>query len=263
MLSEFDYHELALQAYDELTSRASPPRVVPGSAHPTLSDALARSAPLPPDALFLGMAVDGLPVLLHLDDPTPGALLIAATARAGKTMFLKAIVHAAGLHEQADNIRFCVLTPCPAEWEEIASSPQCLGIFDAQDDIAPEFLADLAIWGREQRRAGEWGLLLVDDLTLITSLPPEAHQTLRWLLVRGPGRGIWPLATLDVANAEQVLPWLAAFRTRLMGPVQKREQAEVLTGAEWNVRLEPGQFALREGHGWLKFWVPKLNTVGG
>jgi hypothetical protein len=63
----------------------------PGSpvpAAPSLTDSLSELGPLPKEALLLGLAPDGLPVLLNLHDPSPGPLLIAADPGAGKTALL-------------------------------------------------------------------------------------------------------------------------------------------------------------------------------
>lgn len=255
MTQRFNAFEMALQAYQELTGQTRPGQSPP---RPALIKGLSLPASLPPETLFLGIAGDGLPVLLDLNDPAPGALLIAAEPEAGKTTFLQAVIQAAGASQIAEQIRFCALTPSPEEWDDLADSPLCLGIFSPEESIVPQFLADLAVWAREQRRADEWSLFLLDGLTLVESLPLEAQQTLRWILVRGPQRGLWPLVTLDTTQAEQVLPWLAAFRTRVLGRVRKREQAEAVAGTAWNVSLETGQFALQQGRGWLKFWCPQI-----
>jgi hypothetical protein len=229
MTQEFDQFEMALQAYQELTGQSVPEQSLPYPARSTPAQGLSHPAALPAETLFLGMATDGLPILLDLKDPSPGALLIAAEAGSGKTTFLKAVARTINFTPVSEQTRFCVLTSAPEEWDDLSDSPFCLGVFPAQDAIVPQFLSDLAIWAREQRQPDEWSLFLMDDLTLADSLPLEARQTLRWILVRGPRYGLWPLVTLDVAQAEQVLPWLAAFRTRVMGRVGKREQAEVVT----------------------------------
>lgn len=255
MTQRFNAFEMALQAYQELTGQTAPEQSPP---RPALIKRLSLPPSIPPETLFLGVASDGLPVLLDLNDPAPGALLIAAESRAGKTTFLRAVIQAAGESQIAEQMRFCVLTASPEEWDDLVNSPLCLGIFSPEENIVPQFLADLAVWAREQRRAGEWSLFLLDGLALVESLPLEAQQTLRWILVRGPQRGLWPLVTLDTTRVEQVLPWLAAFRTRLLGRVRKREQAEAVAGTAWNVSLETGQFALQQGQGWLKFWCPQI-----
>ena len=52
------------------------PRPVPPA--PSLAESLSELGPLPKEAMLLGLASDGLPVLLNLHDPHPGPLLVAA-----------------------------------------------------------------------------------------------------------------------------------------------------------------------------------------
>ena len=67
----------------------------PMPAAPSLVDSLSELGPMPREALLLGLASDGLPVLLNLHDPHPGPLLITADPGTGKTALLQLIAHAA------------------------------------------------------------------------------------------------------------------------------------------------------------------------
>ena len=84
---------LALQALTELKTESNACSKPAVGMPPALSDVLAEIGPLPPEALFLGVASDHLPVLLNLYDPHPGPMLIAGDAGSGKTAFLQTIAH--------------------------------------------------------------------------------------------------------------------------------------------------------------------------
>src|SRR5688572_32420075 len=103
---------LALQALTELqTETSTHPRsgqLVP--AAPSLSTVLAEMGPLPRQALFLGVASDGLPVLLNLHDPHPGPMLVAGDAGSGKTAFLQTVAHSIAQTHQSDDAEFGVIT---------------------------------------------------------------------------------------------------------------------------------------------------------
>jgi hypothetical protein len=103
--------------------------------------------------------------------------------------------------------------------------------------------------------------LLIDDLESMEHIDFDTRQTLRWLLLRGPARRVWPILTLNTERMSQVESWLEAFRTRIFGNIQDDRTAEKLsglTGTSLN-QLQAGlQFALREGDDWLKFWIPEL-----
>jgi hypothetical protein len=88
----------------------------------------------------------------------------------------------------------------------------------------------------------------------------QARQTLRWLLLRGPSRRVWPVLSLNAQRANHVEAWLDAFRTRIFGLIRDDRLASQLAGlpATSLKDLQAGlQFALREGDGWLKFWIPQ------
>ena len=100
-----------------------------GQTNPLPADPLSKLGPLPKDALLLGLASDGLPLLLNLHDPLPGPLLIAADPAAGKTALLQAIAQtAAQLHTPSD-VQFGVVTNYPDEWLHLAESEHCVGVF--------------------------------------------------------------------------------------------------------------------------------------
>ena len=139
---------LALQALTEPNTETSTP---PLSGHsvpvaPSLSTVLAEMGPLPQQALFLGVASDGLPVLLNLHDPHPGPVLVAGDAGSGKTVFLQTIAHSAAQTHSSDDLQLGVITSHPDEWESVETTPHRVGIFDTQEKSAQDLISSLAAW---------------------------------------------------------------------------------------------------------------------
>src|SRR5215470_430965 len=89
----------------------------------------AMAEPMPPEALFLGVASDGLPVLLNLTDPVPGPVLVTADPGAGKKALLQTVAWAAGKMHHPDDLQFGVLTNHPDEWNGMEGIPNNVGIF--------------------------------------------------------------------------------------------------------------------------------------
>lgn len=252
---------LALDALVELKAEvkpASPPLPQPLPAAPTLSRVLAEIGLLPREALFLGVASDGLPVLLNLHDPIPGPILVTGDPGAGKTALLKILAHGIPQTHSAAEVQYTVITAHPEEWENLPASQNRVGIYSVHQVEAQDVLLSLASWAHANR-SKQAVVLLVDDLESIARLDAEALQNFRWLLLRGPARRVWPVVTLNAERYGQVLAWIPMFRTRVFGKVAKRQIAEAVGGDEASAleRLEAGiQFALRENGGWLRFWVP-------
>jgi len=253
---------MMLEALAELQPEieASLPKPVP--AAPSLTDSLSELGPLPREALLLGLASDGLPVLLNLHDPHPGPLLVAADPGAGKTDLLQMIAQAAAeMHEQGD-VQFGALTNYPDEWEYLAGLEHCVGIFPTYHDSAIDFLSSLSGWAHANKGGQQSILLLIDDLESMEHIDFDARQTLRYLLLRGPSRRVWPIVSMNAERALRVESWLEAFRTRIFGNIQSDHTADNLTGIQGSIlkHLQSGlQFALREGDEWLKFWIPDLS----
>jgi hypothetical protein len=249
------------------TSTSSPSgSVKPMPSAPTLSDILAEIGSIPSEALFLGLASDGLPVLLNLYDAHPGPMLIAGDAGSGKTAFLQTIAHAAAQTHRPGDVQFGVITNYPDEWESTESLAHRTGVFPVGHNSTQKFIHSLAAWAHANKNTHQCMLLLVDDLESIASLELEAVQDFRWLLLRGPSRRVWPIVTLNAPRYGQVISWLQNFRTRIFGHVGNGRVAEAL-GADRTSglnQLEPRiQFSLREKENWLRFWLPAMDHAAG
>jgi hypothetical protein len=233
-------------------------------AAPSLADSLSELGPLPREALLLGLASDGLPVLLNLHASQPGPLLVAADPGAGKTALLQTIAQASTEMHTPGEVQFGVVTNYPDEWGHLSEVEHCVGVFPTYHDSAVDFLNSLSGWAHANKGSQQSILLLIDDLESMNDLDFDTRQTLRWLLLRGPSRRVWPIITLNAERASQVEDWLEAFRTRLFGQIQNDRTADSLTGVPGSTlrHLQSGlQFALREGNEWLKVWIPEVSVV--
>lgn len=245
----------ALQALTELETE-TPARSQPPV--PALSSVLAKIGSLPSQALFLGVASDGLPVLLDLHDPHPGPMLITGDSGAGKTAFLNAMAQALTQAHSPGDVQFGVITNYPDEWQNLPASPHQAGIFPVGHHSAEEFIDSLAAWAHSKKSPQRCIMLLVDDLESVATFGTECLQNFRWLLLRGPTRRVWPIVTLNAPRYGQVLSWLPSFRTRIFGRVANPRVAEALGGENAYLdQLEAGiYFTLRERENWLRFWLP-------
>jgi hypothetical protein len=222
--------------------------VLPGTRHACL-------------ALFLGVASDDLPVLLNLHDPVPGPILIAADPGAGKTRLLQTVALAAGAMHRPQDLQFGALTNHPDEWSGVESVPNNVGVFPLYNQSAEDFILSLASWAHDNKTSQQSVLLLLDDLEAASNLGFDARQNLRWLLLRGPARRVWPIITLNPKGMENIMPWLDAFRTRVFGPIQDPKHVKQLNAVSAELdSLNSGlHFTLREGESWLRFWIPSID----
>jgi hypothetical protein len=261
-MSTTDQFLLALEAYQEiqaeLRQEGRPLPVSPNTSTP--ENSIAQPVNLPGGSLLLGLAEDGLPVLLDLYDPAPGPLLVAGDGGSGKTALLQSLARAAGLQDPGD-IQFGVITPFPEEWSALESLPHCLGIWPAYHPSAELFLSQLVNWAEALPGTRQAILLLFDGFDLLSGGEFQSLHDLRWLLLYGPEHQVWPAVTVNPARLTHLQPWLDYFHTRLIGHVKNAHNARLLTDdpqADLANLLPCKQFALSQPGCTLKFWLPPL-----
>src|ERR1043165_4656650 len=263
-MTEINRYALMMEAMAELKPELDAeraPQVKPTAARPSLNAVLADFGPMPPEALFLGVASDGLPVLLNLHEPLPGPILVTADPGAGKTTLLQTVALAAGQMHQSGDVQFGVLTNHPDEWSGIEEIQNNVGIFPLYNQSAEDFILSLASWAHGNKTSRQSVLLLLDDLEAASNLDFDARQNLRWLLLRGPARRVWPIITMNPSRMENIMPWLDAFRTRVFGTIQNQMQISQLdaVSAELESLNSGSHFTLQEGDHWLRFWLPSID----
>jgi hypothetical protein len=234
--------------------------VAPAFGLPTLKSAIADISPLPGTALLLGLAEDGLPILLNLFDPIPGPILVIADKTGGKTAFLQMIARAAELLHNPSDVQSGVITQHPDEWKKFQNSQSTVGIYATQENNASELLQSLVTWAHNNKGEEQSILLLIDDLEAVIKLDQQAEQNLRWLLLRGPSRRVWPVVTINSSRTQTLeTTWLDFFRTRLFGFIQDSHDSHFIANDPNKVfddLIAGSQFTMREGNNWLNFWVP-------
>jgi hypothetical protein len=252
----------ALQAYREIQAelrQAKQPQ--PESAPITpANDAEFQPASLPSGSLLLGLAEDGLPVLLDLYDPAPGPLLLAGDGGSGKTAFLQSLARLSNLSDPGD-IQFSVLTPFPEEWTALETLPGCLGVWPAFHPSAAGFLSQLVGWADALPRTNQVIMLLFDGFDLMAGSDDPSQHDLRWLLANGPQHQVWPVLSVNPARLFRLRTILEGFRTRILGQVSHAHNARTLVEDPklGLADLVPGkQFCLSQPGNWLKFWLPPV-----
>lgn len=229
---------------------------------PDLKSVLADASPLPRQALFLGLAEDGLPILLNLYDPIPGPILITGDHASSMTTLLQTIARAADLLHSPAEVQYSIITPHPNIWQDFHGNQNNAGIYFTQDNNAKELLQSLVTWAHNNKGGQQSILLLIDDLEAVTRLDQQTEQNLRWLLLRGASRRVWTIVTLNATRAQSMKAWMEFFHTRLFGHIENQEDANFVTGSPNHTlnHLSPvSQFAMLEEHKLINFWAPAID----
>jgi hypothetical protein len=261
IMDKINRFSLMIDALTELAIEEQAHRTPPIADLPTLRSVIAATSPLPHEAALLGLAGDGLPVLLNLYDPIPGPILISGDQASGKTSLLQTIARAVELLHSPSEVQYSVVTQYPTEWTRFHNSQNNAGIYAAQDPTARDLIQSLVTWAHNNKGDQQSVLLLIDDLEALTKLDQQTEQNLRWLLLRGPSRRIWPIITINAGQARNIETWLDFFHTRLFGFTRDSNDSQMLTGSSSKTLdglIAGSEFTMREGNNWLNFWVPTI-----
>jgi hypothetical protein len=261
-MNKTNHFSLMIDALAELAEEEQAHHTPQAAGLPALRSVIANASPLPREAIFLGLAEDGLPVLLNIFDPIPGPILVSGDQASGKTSLLQIIARATELMHPPSEVQYIVITQYPNEWDDFHSGHNNAGIYGTNDPTTQDLLYSLANWAHNNKGGEQSLLLLIDDLEALTKLDQQAEQNLRWLLLRGPSRHVWPMITVNASRAQNLKPWLDFFRTRLFGSTIDSADSNSITG-DANKALDDltagSEFTMREGSNWLNFWIPKLD----
>jgi hypothetical protein len=212
-----------------------------------LHDLIAR-LPLPQNSLILGVCDDGLPLVLELSDPSPGALLFLGDDVGGLQKHLQAILASICLLGDPKQVQIDLISPSPETFaaqklfphvqkvhlpdhEEMFGLLGCLFELIEQRQRKDNSLTGKFLKEFLPANKGPVRILMIDQLdVLVEQLAPESLAYLRWLLRRGPAANVWVLASLNAQNAQAVDgKTLKSFGLQVVSKVRNTPQASRLT----------------------------------
>jgi hypothetical protein len=232
------------------------------SKAPSMGCMLRHVGPLPREALLMGLAEDGLPVLLNLWNPAPGPILAAGDTGTGKTAFLQVLAGFVHLQHKPHEVQYAVITDRPHEWHGHAGSSHCIGIFPIKERKTADFLHALAVWIDMARTSRQSILFLLDGIEQFITRHTGLEKDFRNILLHGPSARIWPVATLDLERPQNSHPCLKDFRTRVFGHTQYAGllDVEAASQAGCSILSRGEEFTLKADGQWVKFHIPDPQT---
>ena len=243
----------------KLATKITPATTLPSVM--TLEELIVQNPSLPNDTLMLGMADDGLPILLNLSEPVPSPVLVLGDTGVGKTSLMQVLARATDLVQTPSDIQFGVVTNQPEQWQAMDVSPGSLGVWPSNHPSAREFIQRVADWGRQPEHGRQKIFLFLDDLASIINTSYEIQENIKWLLLNGGKNQVWIVASLNVMRAIHMRVWFDLFNTRIFGYIQQPSLSRALTKDSLsNFRsLVPGlEFDIEQQGGWLRFWIPAI-----
>jgi len=226
------------------------------------SNPFAVFQPLPPFSTVLGVCDDGLPLLLDLNDPNPGAILISGQQHLGITRLLRSIILSACTLNTPDQLYFYLITPNPGINRDIGNLDHCYGVYSSYDKSACELVIDLASLVEQRKSGRHLGtkcILAVDNLyEMIKHQDFEVINHLRWLFRFGANNGIWVISTLESERSNLIDDGLL-----------NDQKTHIIAGSEAFLIPELSHqnqssqdiqgYRTLIGREWVDFWLPSMS----
>ena len=213
----------------------------------------------------IGVTDAARPLLLDLDDPQPGPILISGDNTTANRELLKVLAHSACANLSVGEIKFLVITSQPEDWKGWPGSLQkperCLAVLEKGSPDLGDWIIQLAEQVEQRfnrRQASAPILLLIDGLELISRAESDVQLNFEWLCQNAPGAQVWPVATLPTGLALEMGRWIRHFHTRLIGKMPNRAAARLglSSGLDSEGLVDGRQFAVRIQDEWINFWLP-------
>lgn len=249
---------LALRAFQQVQAEIGTPPPTGARILPDTAQIIEQTGPLPSNSIVFGIAGDGLPLILRLDRPSSGSILLMADKGSGKTAFLQTLARTTRRLNPVQEIAILALTDFPAEWQTSDLSARNLRIYPAYENSANDLLLRLAEWTSTTGRPRSI-LLLLDGFESILHMSDAAQDAFAFILEHGPESGLWPIVSINAARALKFPDWLAFFHTRLYGRIANPQVSDGLThlpGAPLDSLFPGAEFCIRHKSRWMRFWLP-------
>lgn len=242
---------------------------VPSLPHqaPTVYSLLDSIHPVPPYTTVFGTCEDGVPFMMDLRDPAPGAILILGDPGSGKSRLLRTILTSTSLINSPEKVNYCLITSKDRTFYAVTGKPHCLAAASPYDRSASELIMEMSAITEQRRNGRHRGpamILAIDDLAILAGerMDYDVFVHFKWLLEEGPKSHIWPVITLDVQQLKKVdKRLLSAFGSLFFSSMQSPRLLKEFTGGYLPPAqsLFPGyQFEFMYAGDWIKFALPAV-----
>ena len=255
-----DVTSLVTQLFKEMPHQMGLPAVQNTSRLFPDADILAGFSNWPSDGLLLGMAADGLPVLLRLRNPRAGSILITGDRSSGLTSFLKTLVRTSHLLALPRGTRYVLLTDTPNRFYDIDPFSHSLEVYPVYQDAAIELVNEIS-WRIQFQEVSRPVVFMIDGFETALKMGKQAQNNLVNILSNGPRALVRPLVTMRFEMALRLPYWLEFFETSIYGHINSPEAMKALVrhpDAPLDELIPGVEFCLRQQSRWQKFRLPGL-----
>jgi len=196
-----------------------------GNLKVKLSKVLSMLGRLPDEGVFMGLASDGLPVLLNVYDNEKKNIVVWDKLYKQGLRMLKVLAEYVFSHRKEVDVEFVVFTTNVEEWGELnkygmgmTGNTSCIGIIPFGSELANTVVRGLAKWINEKHEASKKPVVvLVDGLENLNRTNQDFQTDFRYVLLQGYRRNVYVVGTADRDSFNQVHDWLGGFSAEIYG----------------------------------------------
>jgi hypothetical protein len=129
-----------------------------------------------------------------------------------------------------------------------------------REESTVKFIQALEAWTYRGKRNAESVLLMIDGLDDFAHVHSGLVDALNEILIHGPARKIWTIATSNPRQQKDAALWLKYFHSRIFGYTRNTPVVNETGLSETTIRsLSRGcEFILNESGRWIKFRIPNV-----
>jgi hypothetical protein len=232
----------------------------PWYANVTVDELVSRFKRVPAQTAIVGVCDDGMPVLLDLTDPCPGAIGIIGDDHLSRMQLLKTMVLTSTALNMSDEVKYLTITSSPENWSRLKRLSHCIGIVEGYRDEAYQWVLRIEELIAERytgRQNGAAVFLIIDDFRFVAEADAEIKSSLQWILENGPQVQVWPVVSMAPTVDQTKQVWLSRFSTKIAGYMDPLEARQLKVHQATPSRLTAGrQFSVKSKQSWLPFWLP-------
>ncbi len=202
-----------MKIYEEVKAEAPQQTRAEHTRYSRSADIIDQIAQMNPTAIFLGADSEYGPVTVDIVENRLGPIMISTGNKEDDRDLVKSIIQGIESTQEPDEVRYGILTPDKNKWPNYKSS-NFIRTFIYAENASEDFILSLASWAHSNKSRQNIYIFL-EDLKKAMDLDFDARQNLRWLLLRGPARGVFPIVSIDPKDFNEIGPWMDVFETRI------------------------------------------------
>ncbi len=214
---------------------------------PDIGAVCKKIGPIPGNAILVGVATDGLPVMFDIDPKGSSHTMVwDRVVGQGLRLIKTAIEYIMRYKNDKRYTEFVILSNNTREWLKLAdhelgtwSRNECVGVVPFWDVVADQVIFALSGWCVAERGTKKPVIVFIDGFENVLKMGDKFQHNLKAILTYGRKYGVFVIASAKSEHRQGLSGWLDFFQAEIYGQPQ----------IEW--------FEMAEDRKSVFFWTPE------